>query len=446
MSVIRTEPPQAAVDRLRHAMELRRQADIEEVAAVAQLADEHGWTTDDEFDVVGERPVRLGADGTRLVGEFLPLEVAAIMGTSVTTATWLIRDVLNLEARHPALWQAVSQGRVRPYQAFQITQLAAKYELSVEQAQAVDTHLASKLGRIGWARVLKLARGLIGVIAADKLREAAERARQARFVRANPTDEPLVSELHARIDTADAQVLEATIQAIAGTLKTLGDTDELDVRRARALGILSTPHRAAALLDDHDDDRHRPRTQVYLHLNGSHLTGTDTDTGTDGAGNRIARSETLGPITHAQLADLFGTHQVRITPVIHEGSEPGVDSYEIPARIRESVVLRDGVEAFPYSARTARGLDLDHTVPYVTGVENQTRPDNLAPLTRKVHRAKTSGRWTLRQPANGVLWWCSPHRQTYRTTRNGTDDFHHWSPAERLIRWHLDAHPPPAHA
>ena len=32
-----------------------------------------------------------------LVGEFLPLEVAAVKGISTTAATWLIRDVINLQ-------------------------------------------------------------------------------------------------------------------------------------------------------------------------------------------------------------------------------------------------------------------------------------------------------------------------------------------------------------
>ena len=50
--------------------------------------------------------------------------------------------------------------------------------------------------------------------------------------------------------------------------------------------------------------------------------------------------------------------------VIHNGTEPGVDSYEIPDRIRESVLLRDVCEVFPHSSRAARRLDLDHTIPY----------------------------------------------------------------------------------
>ncbi len=420
-----------AVDRLRRSMELRRQADVEEMRALADLAVEHSWTTTDEYDVVGERPVRLGADGSRLVGEFLPLEIAAIKGISVTAATFLIRDVLNLKARHPHLWRAVRAGNVPPYKAFRLAQLAACHELTQAQAMEVDARLANKIGRIGWVRLQRLCRGYIGQIAADKIRAAAQRAREARFVRSQTGEEGVVTEVWARLDTTDAQQLEATIQAVAKKLRLGGDTDTLDVRRARALGILATPGRAQALLFGADDDRYLPRTKAYLHITPEFLAGSG-----DGL---AARSETLGPLAKAQLAELFGTHRITITPVIHSDGEPAVDAYEIPNRIREAVVLRDGCEVFPYSSRTARGLDLDHTRPYVAGAEGQTTPGNLGPLTRTTHRAKTAGRWRLRQPRDGIFWWRSPSGQRYRVGPDGTTDLVHHSRLERLITWHLDS-------
>ncbi len=59
------------------------------------------------------------------MGELLPLEVAAIKEISVTAATWLIRDVLNLRDRHPVLWSCVLRGQVPPLRGFQLTQVAA---------------------------------------------------------------------------------------------------------------------------------------------------------------------------------------------------------------------------------------------------------------------------------------------------------------------------------
>lgn len=427
MNVVPIEFTGDAVGRLRHSAQLRRQADIDEMQALSELAAEHSWSTEDEFDVTRERAVRLGADGSPLVGEFLTLEVAAVKGISVTAATWLVRDVVNLQSRHPVLWRCVCRGEVPPYRAFQLAQLAAKYELTQSQAHELDTALAPKLGTLGWARLMRLARGLIALIAAEAVKAAANRAREARFCRMAPADEPVVSELWARLDTPDAQQLDSTLSALAKALAGQGDTDSLDVRRAKALGILATPQRATALLGGSDDDRYLPRTRVFLHL-------ADAAAG-------VARSETMGPIVKARLAELFGTHRITVTPVVHAGSEPAVDSYEIPKRMAESVRLRDICEIFPYSSRAARRLDHDHTIPYVEGVAQQTRPDNLGPLTRRVHRAKTACQWQVKQPKSGVFWWHSPRGEAYRVTPQGTTDLHDWSTGERVLQFHLDDRP-----
>ena len=439
MNLALIETPATPTDRLRHSIELRREADINEVRAIAELAAEHSWTTTDEFDIVGERAIRLGADGTRLVGEFLPMEVAAIKGISVNAATGLIRDVLNLEARHPVLWDAVRAGHVAPFRAFQLARLATDYQLSQEQAIEVDSKLAGKFGRIGWPRLMRLAHGLIAIFAGDTHEQRTREAREARFMRSAPDkNHPIVTELWARLDTADAEQLEATVAALAKILAGQGDTDSLDVRRSKALGILATPAYAANLLAGGDGTpanpdstavrKPRPRAIVNLNL------AEETITGSTG----VARSDTLGPITKNQLAELFGTYHITINPIIRVDGDEAVDAYEIPDRIRKAVNLRDVCEVFPYSSRNARHLDLDHTIPYVDGATGQTRPGNLGPLSRNVHRAKTAGRWKLRQPRPGVFWWKSPDGQQYRVTPEGTDDLHHWSPLERLINWKLD--------
>ena len=227
------------------------------------------------------------------------------------------------------------------------------------------------------------------------------------------------------------------------------------------------------MLQGSDDDRYVPRTKVYLHLTPAMLTGgacrcrgldtldqRDADPGVrrDDEDRRddadvpslntldqrepgvqpVARSETLGPITKNQLADLFGTTRISVTPVIHAGDDPAVDSYEIPDRIREHITLRDVIEPFPYSTRTARGLDADHTVPYRPGGKQQTRPSNLGALRRRLHRAKTAGRWHLKQPRPGVFWWQSPTGQHYRVTPSHTTDLHNHSRLEHAALWLLD--------
>ena len=131
----------------RLAIEARTRAEIAEAQAIADLAAEHQWDENAAFDVVGERPFRIGED-TRLVDEFIVLEVAALKQISVSAATWLIRDVVNLKARHPMLWRQATHGRVPIYRACQLAAEVARFDLSLEEAGELDAELAAKVGRL----------------------------------------------------------------------------------------------------------------------------------------------------------------------------------------------------------------------------------------------------------------------------------------------------------
>lgn len=442
-----------AAQRLRAAIAARTQAEIDEAVAIADLAAENAWPEDAQFDVVGTRPIRIGADGTALVDEFLPLEVAALKGISVAAATWLIRDVVNLKARHPHLWFQVTKGHLPVFRACQLAVEVARYDLSLDQARTLDAELAPKIATLPWARVLKLARGLITIIATDKVTALAEQARTQRYVRKHPTDDPTVAYVEARVDTADAIFFDATVDRIADILGTQGDLDPKEIRRAKAVGILATPARAQLLLLESTgasgpstgsgnlvrstDRRLLPKATVYVHVaEETLLTGRGT-----------ARVEGVGAIPAAMLKLLLGNTQVRLTPVVQPLAKLTVDSYEIPARIRKQVILRDRVEVFPFSARPARNKDLDHTKPFKEGKPKQTRANNLGPLARKAHRAKTHGDWQLHQPAPGIFHWQSPAGHQYRIGPNGTTRHHH-NPNhaafdQALWQHDLDNPPPP---
>ena len=86
--------------------------------------------------------------------------------------------------------------------------------------------------------------------------------------------------------------------------------------------------------------------------------------------------------------------------------DDAVDAHDPPAWMRDLVILRDPRCVFPHCQRDARGCDLDHTIPYDdTGPPGQTRPANLAPLCRRHHRAKTTGRWRYRRLPDGTYQW-----------------------------------------
>jgi hypothetical protein len=118
----------------------------------------------------------------------------------------------------------------------------------------------------------------------------------------------------------------------------------------------------------------------------------------------VARVEEVGPILVNRLGQLLGDRcTISLKPVIDlPASHTPVDAYEIPASLREQILLRNPADIFPYAAAVTRRIDIDHTIPYLNpergGPPGQTRIGNLGPHTRYHHRIKTHGGWQVRQP------------------------------------------------
>ena len=125
-----------------------------------------------------------------------------------------------------------------------------------------------------------------------------------------------------------------------------------------------------------------------------------------------------------QVQDLLGHCRVTVRPVLDLRDQLPVDTYEIPAAMREALKLSRPSSVFPFS-HTAGEPDLDHTVPYLApdAVGRRARPgsSNLGPLTRFGHRVKTHGRgWRHHQPVPGVYLWRTPHGYWFRVDQHGT--------------------------
>lgn len=99
------------------------------------------------------------------------------------------------------------------------------------------------------------------------------------------------------------------------------------------------------------------------------------------------------------------------------------------------MTVRHPAGVFPFGGGSSGRTDLDHTNPYRRGgPPGQTGLGNLGPLTRSEHRAKTVGRWAVRQPEPGTYLWRSPHGWIALTTNQGTLVLGDTSYAERLWR------------
>ncbi len=395
------------------------------------------------------RLVQLAAEGGPLLNEFVPLELSAALGVSQQSITLLICDLLDLAHRHPLLWEQVRTGQTPLWQARKITQRASTAELSLQAALELDRRLTPTLPGLTVGRSLKLLEGLISAIDPRGAEQRAEAERRKRWVRIQPVADG-VSWLDGKLTSADGHQLDGTLNRIAAALKADGDGDDREARRSSALGILSNPALALALLhrddvrratnaggDDGSDQAPEPRaanllagvparllaelatidprkllptSTLYVHVSDKAIRKR----------RGVARVEGVGPVPITQLRTLLKDTRVRVLPVFDPGQVQPVDSYEIPAPLRRAVLLRKPTDTFPFGSWPSRKLDLDHVRPYRwDGSPGQTFVKGLQPLIRRGHRAKTHGKWQVEPEPQGGHLWRSPLGLLYRVLPDG---------------------------
>jgi hypothetical protein len=374
-----------------------------------------------------EHPIQLGGDGTPTVGDFAAAELGCVLRISDGAACRLIGDALDLRHRLRLIWATAEAGRVPAYQARHIA--TATRHLTAEQASWVDEQLAPSLGAVSWGRLQTLLEAAIYQADPVGAEQQATSAAQQRFVRLGRTSEHGLKLIIARASAGDAIWFKATIDRIADILARHGDTDPVDVRRSKAIGILAQPAAALELLCRHQDDdwdgaaeptepdqqpaaaedeinpleeaeqdaeatavpdqtamvdRHQPAPDMADDVHRSlQLTSPPFDPERARpraivyvhlsqealtAGTGVARIEDVGPVLLGRLRTLLGDRcRISVKPVIDlpAGHTP-VDCYEIPARLREQLRLRYPADVFPYAAAVSRRMDMDHTIPYLS--------------------------------------------------------------------------------
>ena len=440
-----------------HQAKLRAEAD--RLRLMAEFADQYRWVPDEGPVLTGtERLMQWGGDGTPGVAEFCTLEVAAALRMTEEAARAEIGVALAVRHRLPQVWELTMAGRVRVWQATELASIT--HDLSFDQALEVDGELAPLLDSMAYARVRALAKARVLEllkVAAQSDHEQAMSRRRVEF------SEPIlgVTDVSGTLEAGDALRLDSQLNRLATILGKAGVEGSRDVRRAQALALLANPARAlqlmqASLSDElpeltpceaegqpgHacgtitvDPDLLLPTAQVVVHVTDESLR----------SGEGVVRGERIGPLLTGWLSDLLGHSRLTVRPVLDPTQLVATDAYECPPRMREWVELRNPHEPFPFSKRltsagdsTRRVPDLDHTIPWESTRHHwvdqlasdsppsqasdhpprnvdpppkplgQTRPDNLAPLSRKVHRAKTHGGWRLTQPHPGTFLWTSP--------------------------------------
>ena len=348
----------------------------------------------------------LGGEGTPLVAAFTPEPFAAALGVSTFAGMQLLADALDLQHRLPRIWARVEALAVEPWKARRAAQLTRP--LGRAAAAYVDAELADRIGSCGVAAIGRAVAAAMARFHPELLAEREKRGKAGWHVSLeHPTAQSYAgtSYLDVAGDSLDLTAFHDLVCEEAARLAAAGDTDPLEVRKAKALGVIAARQTQPDLLtptDDGDGD------------------GDEQPAGAPAVG----AVERLGPATIAKIREWVGHSQVTIRPVLDLARTDAVDEHDPPAWMREQVILRDRHCMFPWCARDARACDLDHIDPYIPidqgGPPGQTRPENLTPLCRRHHRCKTSGRWRYRRHPDGTYLWQAPRGRGYAVTPNGT--------------------------
>ena len=228
-------------------------AETRRLQIAAHWADLHSGDAISQNRLPGaEHPIRLGGDGTPTVADFAPAELGCVLRLSAGAAAKLIGDALDLRHRLPLIWTAALARQAPAYQARHIA--TATRHLTKDQAAFVDAHLARSLGAVSWSRFHTLLEAAIYEADPVGAEQRAALAAQERFVRLGRNSEHGLKIIIARATAGDAIWFKATIDRIADILTRQGDTDTIDVRRSKAIGILAQPAEALRLLCQHQDD------------------------------------------------------------------------------------------------------------------------------------------------------------------------------------------------
>lgn len=349
------------------------------------------------------------------MAEFACAELGLLMGVGCIAANTMMRDALDLEHRHPAMWQSLKASTARVWKARKVAQLVHAAGLSLEQAHRVDAQVTQYVDTLSWSKFLDLLQAKI--IEADP---------EAEFADDQPAPD---AEADADTDTDHGAghgdgvspgndtcpepepIRETDLHPSQNDADDVAD--DVDDEPSLCPACLGSTRRSTPGSGRLDPDKLRPKAVLYVRVSEEALR----------AGSGVAYCENgVGPVIVEQMREFLGHYAVSVRPVLDLRDQLPVDAYEVPPAMREALRLSRPTSVFPYSATKSHNPDFDHTVPFVPpdegGPPGQTCIENLAPMVRFGHRVKTHGRgWRHRQPSPGVYLWRTPHGYWFRVDK-----------------------------
>lgn len=356
-------------------------------------------------------------------------QAAQVLGMTDRSAAGTLNAAGFARDHLPRLWSAFRAGEVDFARVRRVAQTAARLEdqsLVARLDAEVLVHAQVKtLGEMGsW-----LSRR-IATLDTEAHTKLCQRAQADRWVRVEHHEDG-TSMLEARIPTLAAAAIEKRLAAAARGLDTpagtggpadcssLAESPDADAVNGVREDVRTLAQREADLfcawLQDGRIYQAPTAATVCVMIPEATLAGISEEPGLaadrswtipaaqaralagNGAKHRWYTAVTVpkasSPTGAADDTQELAEHDADLLSVIHHGYTP-------PARVRDAVILRDGVCAADGCVVPAERCDIDHRVPFDQG--GPTAGTNLQALCRSHHRMKSHGHPVTTKPAPGT--------------------------------------------
>ena len=391
-------------------------------------------------------------------GDFARWEVAAALRLSQVTADRRTRVAADLVRRLPATLAALRAGAIAYVQAAHLAEAVA--DLDDQVAAQVEARVLPKMPDQTVAETRRSVQAAIVRLdpaGADARRKKAVRRRriermpqpeamegwwltlpahlasamwtvlsgrataEQKRLRSRALDDPGIDAL--RVDALIDAVLGTRVESNGGPGASpdhAGNADDGAETAARVLAILNGANPLDATAGDSgatfagrdDGGRHLPRCSCGGRQVAAVVLDLPTALGlADNPGHLAGYGAIPGPLARRMAADRDWIRWTR-DPGTRAVIDRGAHTYRPSEKLKAFISARDRVCGFPGCSTPAQACDCDHVVIFHRG--GRTVRQNLGPLCRQHHNAKTHGGWTLvfDEDAN-LKVWTSPLGRTY---------------------------------
>ncbi|WP_051580945.1 HNH endonuclease signature motif containing protein [Pseudonocardia acaciae] len=378
-------------------------------AQAAQLREIAGFVTeagsDPEFGDDAEQAHRSACASIGLV-----TRVAA------GTAANRVHDASVLVERLPAIWDALSSGRITLPSARAVAE--ETLGLDARHLDEAQTRILERAAGQTTGQVRAHAKRVVARLDAEAVRRRAEQARRERSVSLDPEPDGMAT-LRAYLPAHEAVAAYEVLGDYARRAGCPDNARTMDARRADALVDLILRPGTPDPDEPPTAGRNRASAQILVTVSLTTLLGLD---------QLPAELAGYGPIPADVARELAaeGTWRRLITdPVTGSLLDFGTARYRPPPNLAEFVITRDQTCGFPGCRVPAHRCRLDHTVPFDPQTRaGPTNADDLRPLSRAHHLLKHSPGWSLVRNSDDSLTWTAPtgHRFTRHPPRIGEPD------------------------